>query len=834
MTECGCDPLAAQPPSTANPPAQARLRRRVATHGTALARMRTAFGADGGSPPLRALARQSSEDPAVALLDAWAVVSDVVAFYSERIAEEGFLRTATERRSVRELARTLGHELRPGVAAQVDLAFTGETAPGAPAVATVPRGTPVQSVPGQGEQPQTFETADDLEVRSAWNDIPLVDAEPQQVALGALHIWLRGRTTPVRPGDPLLVVTGEASQLRVVDQVHAEPDGSAGWTRVDLVPAGEDESVGATDGGAVGVHAFAERASLFGWNAPDPNLLVTEHGPSPASLGISGTAPGPYTWSDFGVDPYDLELDGDRKAVRAGVDAWVAVEHAPVGAGRSAAARKVHAARVTSVVPGGASRYAVSGRTTRVLLDRPAPGSSSDTGPVLDRRQSVVLCGSWRLPADEQPRTTAVSGTQLDLAATSPELATGRAVLVVGVDASTGAARVQPATVVGCSTDPDGLRMHVQLDRPLVAVRPESVRVRGNVVRASHGETVRQVLGSGDGRASFPAFRPRRVPLTHVRSTTTPEGAVPELEVRVDGVRWERAPRLDTAGPHDRVYVLRHDEDGGVDVVFGDGRHGARLPTGEENVSATYRVGIGAPGAVDAGQLSLLVRRPLGVRQVGNPAPAADWAPPEDLEQARVNAPLRVRTLDRAVSVADHEDLARGYAGVGPARADLLWDGRRELVVVTLLGADASPVSLGLRADLHAALVAVRDPSTPLEVVAGDVLLFRLSVAVRHEPAHERAAVEDRVRAALLSAFGRASRTFAAPVSSAAALVTVRQVPGVLACTVPQLVPPSGAESAAVAEGLLAAEPARWVDGVRPAQLLALDPEHVAVGEMAQ
>ena len=94
-------------------------------HGDSLARMRTWLAASDSQPlAIRSLAQPGTDDPAVALLDAWAVVADVVSFYTERIAQEGFLRTATERDSVRQQARTLGYELRPGVAAQVELAFT--------------------------------------------------------------------------------------------------------------------------------------------------------------------------------------------------------------------------------------------------------------------------------------------------------------------------------------------------------------------------------------------------------------------------------------------------------------------------------------------------------------------------------------------------------------------------------------------------------------------------------------------------------------------------------------------------------------------------------------
>ena len=71
------------------------------------------------APNVRATARQAApraarDDPAIALLDAWAVVADVLTFYQERIANEGFLRTATERRSILELAAPDRLRAQPG------------------------------------------------------------------------------------------------------------------------------------------------------------------------------------------------------------------------------------------------------------------------------------------------------------------------------------------------------------------------------------------------------------------------------------------------------------------------------------------------------------------------------------------------------------------------------------------------------------------------------------------------------------------------------------------------------------------------------------------------
>ena len=59
---------------------------------------------------------RDDDDFSIALLDAWATVADVLTFYQERIANEAYLRTATERLSVLELARLIGYQLRPGVA----------------------------------------------------------------------------------------------------------------------------------------------------------------------------------------------------------------------------------------------------------------------------------------------------------------------------------------------------------------------------------------------------------------------------------------------------------------------------------------------------------------------------------------------------------------------------------------------------------------------------------------------------------------------------------------------------------------------------------------------
>lgn len=132
-SSCGCCEGVEKltPASLANRPGLRALQLRTGTHSTflrtMLARLSNAPTADfdaADQPILAGLTTRDPSDPAIALLDTWATVADVLTFYDERIANEGYLRTATERRSVLELARLVGYAPRPGVSATAYLAYT--------------------------------------------------------------------------------------------------------------------------------------------------------------------------------------------------------------------------------------------------------------------------------------------------------------------------------------------------------------------------------------------------------------------------------------------------------------------------------------------------------------------------------------------------------------------------------------------------------------------------------------------------------------------------------------------------------------------------------------
>ena len=81
---------------------------------------------------LAGLSTRDPRDPTIALIDAWAVTGDILTFYNERLISESLIRTAEELDSLHQLARLIGYQPNPGVAASADIAFNMDRATGAP------------------------------------------------------------------------------------------------------------------------------------------------------------------------------------------------------------------------------------------------------------------------------------------------------------------------------------------------------------------------------------------------------------------------------------------------------------------------------------------------------------------------------------------------------------------------------------------------------------------------------------------------------------------------------------------------------------------------------
>lgn len=327
----------------------------------------------------------------------------------------------------------------------------------------------------------------------------------------------------------------------------------------------------------------------------------------------------------------------------------------------------------------------------------------------------------------------------------------------------------------------DTVHTYLEFASPLAyKFKRSTVRIRANVVRATHGETRREVLGSGDAAKALQTFTLKQAPLTYV-SASTVSGVASSLTVRVNDIEWHEGDTLAGLAPQDRKFITRTSDEGKTSIIFGNGIAGARLPGGQENVSAVYRSGIGKPGNVKAEQISLLATRPLGAKSVINPLRASGGANAETRDQARKNAPLAVMALDRLVSVQDHADFARTFGGVGKAVAAERSDGRREVVHLTIAGVDDIPIDANsdLLRNLRAALRLYGDPALPIRLQVRERLALVVSARVRILPDYLWEAVEAAMRSAMLEAFGFDALELGSDLFASRAIALLQGVRGV-------------------------------------------------------
>lgn len=959
------------PETITNQPALSQVSYRTGRYATFLASMLAALSYDGPAlAPLSALRTRDPGDFSVALLDSWATVLDVLTFYSERLANEAFLRTAVGQRSVTELAALVGYVPSPGVTASATLAFTLLTAPGSPASTVIPAGTRVQSVPGPGQTAQVFETSADLTALGAWNALPAQTTQAWSLSQAGQSTWITGTTNNISVGDALLFVSAPGGVPGGV------PGGSQGPMEFHYVTAVRTDPVAQTTrltwdqplstefGADAALYVFRRKAALFGVNAPNPQTLA---GPNisevpgwpgetltlPLSLphlsqsswiydaiyngghletsqvaldavypGLTRNASGPPSWlaltgiplsrvspanphspdksapvtsiftikaaTDLNPGPGLFTLTSQATVLTVDDNPQALVNGAPrrwtgkppdtrsllslyvrltpqvtayVGSTQLTAARlpltdwtsvdgmypKVRLLRLPAVREDLAAT--APGPASETVL-RPAPGLEGRELTRTPARQAgllpavagdtIMVVGEQRIPAG-QP--AGVSGKRLRLRVTAASAgSTGSAgifvpfatftpagssdatvvggqvflidafppdihadgnttwsvltvsgvagTLAVPVDTaltylpSDGADPVATEAVVVQAATPLGDETELGLSRNLARIYDRStVTVNANAVPATNGETVQEILGSGDATNPGLSFTLKQAPLTYLPAQNS-SGAASTLQVWVNNLRWQEAPNLLTAGPADRVYTTSVNAAGNTVVRFGDGTRGGRPPTGQANLRAVYRKGIGSAGMVAAGQLSQPLDRPQGLSGVTNPGAATGAADPATTDEIRQVAPLPTLTISRVVSLADYQDYALAFAGIAKALATWTWSGDLRGVFLTVTGANGATLAANdpIVLSLAAALRHYGDPHVPLTIVSGRLVLFTFAALVAVDTtSYDPPLVLAQAWQAVSAAFAFGQRGLGQGVAASEIIEVIQGVPGVLA-----------------------------------------------------
>lgn len=639
-------------------------------------------------PALRHWRAREGDDLGLMMLEWWAYVLDILGFYDERIANESYLRTAVRRESLRRLVGLIGYQPRPALASFVTLAAIAE---GAEAV-TLPAFTRFRSEAFDDEPPHIFESDVATAISRLTNE------------------WTLGPVRQETQDGALLLEPGTARLTRDQLVLFDWPAGRHG-ARVFAA-----EAVEALDGATYIKLDIAPAPALSG-------VALEEISISSPSLtaGANKIAPGAAT----GSGETTLTLDAVYPQLTAGMPVILRLADDFEAAEISTVATVVVTSSTTSLPDFPATQITLDTEVDPDWVDATnAPRLVVHFNMVDGGRLTRVA--EIEIEADELLGDVALDGLAEPLEQPPPSQlflhdAKDRGELVSG--------SLQIA-------DDGAATFKVNANPKLFAVPLRTpVRLLGNLVPATRGESVvGEVLGSGDASQTFQSFTLAKSPLTYLNDPSAANGRRGTLSVQVNAVQWKEVPSFFGTGAEDQVYIVRHDDEGGTTVTFGDGSFGTRLPSGVDNVAATYRFGAGA-AKPPANTISQIARPVKGLRRILNPVAAAGGDDADKPQDIRTNAPDSALTLGRAISLPDFEALAREFGGVISAHATWSWDEAFQRAVVKVwFISDGGDIA----EDLRAFLIGQSDPNTPLQAVEANpidsTLILDLEIAEGHNP----------------------------------------------------------------------------------------------------
>jgi hypothetical protein len=773
-------------------------------------------------------------DLGLQILEWWAYLGDILTFYNERIATEGYVRTATRPDSLDHLVRVLGYRPRPGIAAAGQVAVLART--GGPAgPLAVPAAMAITSTASPGVPAQTFETTASASF-SGPSDIPITLVPPGGMTAGS--ILLAGIVTGVKTGDSLLLAPqgwdGTADTWAVVtvqgSAPAADPSGGTNTMVSFVVSAGIDPAELPGPPAAAGFRLLRPLSST-------PLMQpIVEAEVSNLSFDLAATV--------RGITPGDIVLidgsgngSGSYPAVVTGYSeaTWYSVNGGPATATfpppnapnttPPVVVPLPHSVLQLSMPPSAISALSaqltpffqftnVGGEPTVVALEATLRPQATLGPQAVTARQAVQgtsakeeaagiaglsLDGSVGIDLPERVRLTRLlpqilryvftdvgtlipvpvaSLASLPATATIPDGFQAPATAAAAfVEDSTGAGTAVTVTAAG----PGQVALGASAGAG-TAVSPELVpplRLLLDLVEVTRGTSVTgETLGSGDASIGSQTFTLAKSPLTYLAAGA---GQASTLTVSVAGVAWTEVSTLFRQPPGAMVFVTRQLPDGSTQVRFGDGVNGARLPSGTGNVIASYRYGSGA-ASPPAGRLTSVARPQPGIAGVRNPVPVAGGADPDLPAALRRNGPASTLTLARAISAADYEAVAVRTPGVDRAKAVWAFNPAEQRPVITVYVGDTQAAA-GLA---RTALAASGDPNRPVTVTAASPIQLQLGctliVAADRQPAAAAAAATAALLDPGTGLFSPAGMAIG-QVLYRSQLDAVLSVPGVLAVT---------------------------------------------------
>jgi hypothetical protein len=675
----------------------------------------------------------ASGDLAVQMVEWWAYLADVLTFYSERVASQAYLRTADLPESVNRLIRLLGYRPRPGIGAVGVLAALAN----GPKPFTLPQGFQIQSKPGPGQQPQVFELMADTDVGTLVTGPPTapqgeMDANPTpDPALAKVgddkSVLLQGTSSAVKAGDTVLLAPNGPGFLvspfalaNVAAVTHEKDPSGQPITRITFDPANNLDAIG--------------KVTDFRLLKSDQSAHVYQYTTDPAKV---IEASGGF-----------VHLDAITRQIKLGdlilFEDPASSSPAPELVNVTAYQEVIFYANNPSDPPNPPPA------TDPAPVAIPMPHTQLSFAPVLNStwdRTKVLVRYGWKDVGTliASPPVSIGGGSNGVPTAGSVTLQPSAEVPFPKVPADT---RVLVEDAIGNGdTGILDTASNLKLDDPVPTLVPP-LRVLFNLLPVTRGKTVpNEVLGNGNAALAGQEFVLQNAPVTYLQSPESVSGDDYSSTVRVwvNGLEWKEVRSFYGQAADAQVFVTEEDEQGKTHVLFGDGEHGARLPTGVNNVTASYRYGSGAQ-VPDAGSLTVVLKPQPGLKAIRNPLQVGGGSDPDAPAKVRRLAPRSVLAFNRAVSADDYETIAAQAPGVTRARASFAFDATEQRPLVKIwVGDNAGAVTAA-----RSAIAAAADPNRPPAIELATQIVINLSLTLVLDPRRDAPTVLKAVHDALL------------------------------------------------------------------------------------
>ena len=783
---------------------------------------------------LSAWTHRAPDDPGIALLEGAAIIGDILCFYQDLYANEAFLRTAKWRESVADLVRLTDYQLSPGLGGRAAFAFIVK----GDQPVTVPAGFPLKAQLAQQPQPVDFETVEQAVAFPGLSLFHLYQLSTIATFPAKTSIF----TAPTRDVAHLklakkdrLILMDTATEATEKMYIVLIKDISQHFDRTRITIEGHWEQSGFSQ---ITAFKLGRTFRHFGHNAPRevvisrrPQNYKSRSNTLPESEniqfkmasqiteglanqntnqliealvmaqsfqifiiynrkldGLTKSGPTDDTIIDPAIGALELPLNNEIPDLAVGSKLVIQ----GIGNKRHGLVRTIKSLRSGSMTWG-----ALSGATTVVGLDEAMGEGSTDIRHLAVHEtigHSFILQGD-RLPSSQEPGPLDrlhFFGNVEDYQALN-----GRNLVIRKEDGTW--TQVKAQTEDAHPVQGELLRA-IRLDPPLPStfashhfpLENPVVTVFGNMIEATQGKTQKDtVLGNGDSRQTFQTFQLPKSPITWLNAWGVTPPEVPELEIYVDGIRWDRVSSFFGTGPDQTVYIVRQDSEERSFVQFGDGTTGKRLPSGIKNVIARYRTGTGAFGPLEEGVKVQAAGKLKELQQVHLPGIVSGGSLPEAAENAKSTAPGRVRSLNRLVALEDFETEALSIPGVDLASASWGLVENSPAVLITLLMETGREKEFLEVQEILQAMNRCRGPQRyPVVVVEGKRSYVFLSLKVSLVPGFLEEPVMKEVREALgvlgndasdqgSGLFSLASRSFGQPAYANRVEGVVQNIDGV-------------------------------------------------------